>query len=268
MVFIILTFFNLITGKNRKETTDALLKSLVLFVLFLYTVTEFLPLFGACTRTGIFIAWSLADICLLLKLVLDRQTGIAFCNVKEMVKRFFSGKHCFIRMAFLVFFFIVFIMAFLTVPYNWDSMTYHLTRMAIWVQNGSVAHYTAVDPRELSTPPLTEFVMMHLYLFCGKRDILLNMVQFLSYVFNTYMVYRISRRLELDRISSYFASALFISVPVAFAEALTTQVDEFATIWLLIFVYYGLGIIKEKTLTSDRATLENILVIQKSQIGW
>ena len=87
------------------------------------------------------------------------------------------------------------------------------------------------------------------------------MVQFLSYVFNTYVIYRISRRLELDRLSSYFASVLFVSVPVAFAEAITTQVDEFATIWLMIFIYYGLGFIKGKTLATDRTGVENALVM-------
>ena len=197
MLFTILMFFNLMTGKNRRELSDAVLKSVVLFVLFLYAITEVLSIFGACTQTGILCAWLVADICLLLKLLYGKQAGTAVCSFRDAIKGFFSGRYFFIRMSFLFFFCAMFIMAILTVPYNWDSMTYHLTRMAIWTQKSSVAHYPAVDSRELSTPPLTEFVMMNLYLFCGKRDILLNMVQFLSYVFNTYVIYRISRRLEL-----------------------------------------------------------------------
>ena len=261
MIFIILTFFNLTTEKNRKDPTDALLKAAVLFALYLYAATEILSLFRVCTRTSILIVWLAADLCLILRLIAGRQGGNTLHIIKGSFRSFFYGKYAPVRIGFLAFFFVMFVMAYLTVPYNWDSMTYHLTRMAIWVQNASVAHYPAVDARELSTPPLTEFVMMHLYLLCGKNDLLLNMVQFLSYVFNTYMIYRISRRLGLDCASSYFASFLFVSVPVAFAEAVTTQVDEFAAVWLMIFVYYGIGLIKEDRLEAERTHLENTIVM-------
>lgn len=62
---------------------------------------------------------------------------------------------------------IVLILAFLTVPYNWDSMTYHLPRMMQWVQNKSVAHYAANDVRQLASPVLAEFINVQVYLLSG-----------------------------------------------------------------------------------------------------
>ena len=39
---------------------------------------------------------------------------------------------------------------------------------------------------------------------------------------------------------------LYMSMPIAFAEALTTQVDNFATVWLVFYVYMLMDLVEQK----------------------
>ena len=45
-----------------------------------------------------------------------------------------------------------------TPPNNWDSMTYHLARIAYWLQEQSVLHFDAGTARQLAQPPNGEFL--------------------------------------------------------------------------------------------------------------
>ena len=36
---------------------------------------------------------------------------------------------------------------------NWDSMAYHLSRAAYWLQEGSLAHYSGASVRQIANPP-------------------------------------------------------------------------------------------------------------------
>ena len=44
-------------------------------------------------------------------------------------------------------------------PNTWDSMTYHLSRVAHWVQNHSLEHYPTHILRQLSYCPFAEYVI-------------------------------------------------------------------------------------------------------------
>ena len=60
-------------------------------------------------------------------------------------------------------------LAVYTVPYNWDSMTYHLSRIANWTQNQSAAHYATHNIREIVSPVLAEFLNLHVYILSGEK---------------------------------------------------------------------------------------------------
>jgi len=163
------------------------------------------------------------------------------CELMQMIK----------RNPVLILFFVTFgtmiAISLLTVPYNWDSMSYHLARIAHWKQNASVAHYTTGELRQLTSPVLGEFVNLQVYIFWGKwNDSALNLLQTFSYVFNTVLIYGIGKKTGLSLKNCFIAMVLYISMPIAYAEALSTQVDEFATVWLLMFVYLALDFTDRK----------------------
>ena len=52
-------------------------------------------------------------------------------------------------------------------PNNWDSMTYHMSRVVHWIQNSSVNHYPTHIDRQLWLNPWAEFAITHFQMLSG-----------------------------------------------------------------------------------------------------
>ena len=141
-----------------------------------------------------------------------------------------------IIITFLLFYIAICIISTFTIPYNYDSMTYHMARIAHWIQNGNTLPYATSVYRQIYSPVLTEYNIMHTILLHGN-DQFANFVQGFSFICNTILVYGITRRLGLSSYPAYFSAFIFAMSPMMLAQAFSTQTDEFATLWLLCFVY-------------------------------
>jgi hypothetical protein len=71
------------------------------------------------------------------------------------------------------------VIALVAAPNTWDSMTYHLPRVAHWAANGSVAHYPTSIDRQLWQPPFGEYLVRLAYVACGG-DRLANLPAWLA----------------------------------------------------------------------------------------
>lgn len=141
-----------------------------------------------------------------------------------------------ITFVYLLFFIGIALISIVTIPYNYDSMTYHMARIAHWIQNGNTLPYATNVPRQIYSPVLTEYNIMHTILLHGN-DQFSNFVQGFSFICNTMLVFGIARRLSLSYYYSFFSSFIFAMSPMMLAQAFSTQTDEFATLWLLCFIY-------------------------------
>ena len=238
-----------------------------LWAIALFAMTELLSCFRLMKSTSVLCGWLCIDVALL--------TAALLLTIRDQVKPkevFLTEYHLVRRLRALplyckIAYPALFIAAVcivglgrLTVPYNWDSMTYHLPRIMLWVQNQSVAHFAANDTRLLSSPVLAEFVNLHLYLLTGS-DKCFNLLQSFSFVFCCLGVYAVSKKLRLEHKWRITAVLLFISMPIAFGEALTTQVDVFSTVWMMIFAYVFLDLIAEEHIQIHGTTLENVVLL-------
>lgn len=192
------------------------------------------------------LCWAGVDLCLLC----CQWKGIA-----GRVKKGFSPRFILERKEWIFFGLIgmaVFVMALRTVPYNWDSQTYHLPRIMHWAQNGSVEHYATNILRQVSSPVLAEFVNLHVYVLTGS-DLFFNLLQCVSFLLGVFLIYEICGRIGGRRGSCFLSALLYLSMPIGFAEALTTQVDLYATLMLLVYVRLLMELIpKERKLTASR----------------
>ena len=75
-------------------------------------------------------------------------------------------------------------------------------------------------------------------------DSLLNLLQCCSYLFNGVLTYHMAKKINCSEKYCIIAMILFYSMPIAFAEALTTQVDVFSTLRMLSFAYLLLEFLK------------------------
>lgn len=238
------------------DRAAAFFECIVIWNLWSYALVEILSCVNLLTAPAVSIGWGLLDIVLIGFIVYAVRHGKRVSGLlREIGSAIRHNKLLWITGM------IVLGLAFLTVPYNWDSMTYHLPRMMQWAQNKSAAHYATNDVRQLASPVLAEFVNVQVYLLSGKRDVFWNLLQAASYLTDAWIVYKIAVKIGADRKYAYLSTLLFMTMPIAFSEALNTQVDLYASLWLLIFVYHFIDLFEAGQLTADRNTLKKCLTM-------
>lgn len=245
---------------------DSYIEACCIWMFYLFAMTELLSEFHAVRFLALFAGWTLMDIILVAVLVV--QISKIDLGIKDLCsKGQFGVIHTIRQYPYYgitgMLGVVVLVLAFKITPYNWDSMTYHLSRIAYWVQNRSVEHYATNNIREIASPVLGEFVNLHVYILMRGRDTLFNMLQALSYVTCAFMVERIAHRLGCSRVFGFLASLIYMTMPIAYAEALTTQVDNFATVWLLYYVYILLDLVQRR----ESLRLEGTVVCKVCAMG-
>lgn len=127
--------------------------------------------------------------------------------------------------------------ALFSVPKTWDSLTYHLARVAHWAQAGSVSFYPTHIVRQLYQPPWAEYAIAHLYLIAGS-DRLVNLVQWAASMGCVYGVALLARQLGGGRRAQILAAFVCATIPMGILQASTTQNDYVTALWLVCLVYW------------------------------
>jgi hypothetical protein len=68
------------------------------------------------------------------------------------------------------------VIAVVAPPNTWDGMSYHMARVAHWIQDQSVRHFSTSYLPQLYQMPWAEFAITHLQILSGS-DIFANCVQ-------------------------------------------------------------------------------------------
>lgn len=267
MLTAVLTLFaNIHVYKARKKIKSSYLDSYIeaccIWMLILFSMTEFLSAFHKLRFITLFGIWAMLDLVLLAALAVQMKTaGYKIGELFGKYKKVLTLRECpYYGILFLIGA-IVLVLAVCTTPYNWDSMTYHLPRIAYWTQNRSVEHYATNSIRQIASPVLGEFVNLHVYILSRGRDTLFNMLQAGSYITCAFLVGAIADKLGCNRLFKFLAMLIYMTMPIAFAEALTTQVDNFATVWLLFYVYVLLDLVKAKKMECKSAEIDKVFIM-------
>jgi hypothetical protein len=112
-------------------------------------------------------------------------------------------------------------------PNNYDSLTYHLARVAAWVQHGGIYWIpNAPTDRMNEFQPLAE--QQNLFLFVAThRDVLYALPQFLAELAILVSIYGAARRLGFQVRAAACSAFLFATFPLIALEASTAQNDLF-----------------------------------------
>ena len=223
--------------RQGKDRLEEYLQAVCLWTLVLLGLCYFWSLVGQLVYLTLAGSYLLLDACMLFLIFYKRKLKLPFkWRISSPL----------LWLCLLGLFGIVFRYALKSVPYNWDSMTYHLARIANWEQNRSVFPYATHIERQIASPVLGAYVNLFVYILGGKHDSLLNLLQCLSYGSNGIILYGIARRLGVSEKTAFLAPLLYMGTPIALAEATTTQVDNFATLWFLCFLYFLLPFVTGK----------------------
>ena len=137
-----------------------------------------------------------------------------------------------------------FVIAIVSPPNNTDAMVYHLSRVAHWAQNQSVAFFPTSTLRELYLNPFAEYAVLQTYLLAGT-DRLVNLVQWFSYLNIAILVSLIAEELGAGKKGQFFATIFSITLPQALLQSTTTQNDLVFSSLALMSVYFLICFIQE-----------------------
>ena len=121
-------------------------------------------------------------------------------------------------------------------PNTWDSLSYHMARVAHWAQNASLAHYASGIERQNLMPPGAEIGMLHAYLL-AMGDRLVNFPQWLSMAASLVAVAATARLLRASRVGQIAAAVFVATLPMGIAQAASTMTDYVVAIWVIIAAY-------------------------------
>lgn len=114
-------------------------------------------------------------------------------------------------------------------PNTWDAMTYHLARVAHWVDHRSVLAYETWHPRQNSFPPGAAFLLL-VPQVVADSDVFAPFVQLGCWLVLALSVPAWARLLGVPRRLAAIAGILVAAAPMAVLQASSTQYDLAAAV--------------------------------------
>jgi hypothetical protein len=225
----------LLQRKNLQQGwAQALLLAAVGWQIWLVVTTEVLSFFKLLNVSGLALSW-LGYIILLL--------GIAYFlgfQLPELHLPHLYSSSLFLKLIIGCIGLIIVItglVAFISPPNNIDSMVYHMSRVAHWLQNQSVAHYAACNSSQNHQNPGAEFALVQLQILSGT-DRFANVVQWLSMVGCIIGGSFIARLLGANPTGQILTALIVATIPIGVLQAVTTQNDYVVAFWLVCFTAF------------------------------
>jgi 4-amino-4-deoxy-L-arabinose transferase-like glycosyltransferase len=250
LCFILLLIVNtkLNFGKNSKEL---IVTTALLFSSFIVLVTEFLSLFKSLNLMSIAISWTLFCLLLCYVLLQDRKGTISvLINYKTLVVDDYKGLNFYektLLWLILIGLLLLLFQGIIYPPNNWDSLTYHMSRIMYWLSNESVEHFPTHIIRHLYQPPFAEFFILNLNLLNGN-DYLSNSVQWLFLVFTVIATWSLLDFFPVNRFYKLLAAILIITIPAVELQSSTTKNDIVCGFFIITALYFTIRTYYEPSL--------------------
>lgn len=205
-------------------------------ICFESVVLNILSLFNAVTKQWVILTHVIVIIVSLICAVRSRATFWRYClRIFRRCKRDALLQPT-VTLLLIPLIAIVTLTAFLYVPNTYDSMTYHMARVAHWMQQGSVGYFETHISRQNQMGPGAEYLILFLQIVSGS-DRLANGVQLFSFILMPIGLFYLLRVLKVDRKISPWVVLLCMTTPMATLQATSTQndlVDSVITISIII----------------------------------
>ncbi len=222
--------------RDSESWRDALLATAVVWGVILVAITEVLSAFHALAQLPLAIAWTLAAT---VAIWVMRRRGKSVSRSLPLYPFPTDGVDRLLLGGIAVVLLVTFFSALVAAPSTADSMTYHLARVAHWLQNRSVAFYPTHIERQLWPGPGGNLVVLHLMGLAGS-DRVATLVQWLAYVGCISMGSQLASQVGAGRRGQLWAAFFVAMIPGAVAQASGTQVELVLTFWLCCTVSAGL----------------------------
>ncbi len=218
---------------------EAFLQAVVVWAVLAFAFTEFLSLFRAIDALTLALCWGSAD--LAFALFWMRAGGRTFDSLRDRCRLLPNqlSRSQAVLLLWVVFTLVVTgAVAVAAPPNNYDSMTYHMSRIAHWWADRSIAFYPTHIQRQLYSGPLAEYAILQFFVLGGGSDRLANLVQWLSFAGCAMVASLLARRLGGGRFTQTTAAFLVAVTPICILEATSTQNDLVCALLTATTIYF------------------------------
>lgn len=240
IIFFIIILFVFLKSRITTSWRVTFLSASLVWGLLLTAITEFLSLFRLIGFWEILGAWVLGVILALICLTRINQVNSSERKLNIHLSLVDISRFDLLLLAGVALIIItVGGTGWISPPNNWDSMTYHMSRVMHWAQNGSVAYYPTHILRQLHSNPWAEFAILHFQILSGS-DRFANLVQWFSMVGVTLGVSLIAKQLGASSRGQVFAAVTSVTIPMGILQGSSTQNDYVVSFWLVCFTYFAI----------------------------
>lgn len=209
-------------GPGLPGSMEGLVKAHVLVLAGIALASEALSAMEGISAGAITLLWSVSALVALVAALVAARGSRAAAAPEAAAAGSALGRIARLGIALLSL--LTLLTALLYPPNTWDSMTYHMARVMHWIANRDIGLYPTGIARQNYAPPLAELAILHLYLLAGS-DLLVNLVQWWSYVVVMAAAYAIAVELELPHPAPWVSAVVAAAVPMAVLQASSTQND-------------------------------------------
>lgn len=248
MFLLVLLKSKLIT--NNKELV---LTTTLLFSVAIVSITELLSVFNSLNLIFIACTWGVIALSLLFILLKDiKGTFATIMNTRLATKKYYGSLTTLTKSSFFFLLFASFVLLIQGVfypPNNWDSLTYHMSRIMYWLSNESVSHFPTHILRHLYQPPFTEYFILQLNLLNGN-DYLSNSVQWFFMILAVISICAVLDYFNVSRSYKLLAAFLAISIPAVELQSSTPKNDIVCGFFIITALFYAIKIYHENKLSN------------------
>lgn len=144
-------------------------------------------------------------------------------------------------------------------PFVWDSLTYHLTNVAEWTQNGRIFLVDAPVTR-VALPSNYEVFATWFTVFL-HHDVIVEAAGIPSYLLAFLATYALARTLELNRTASWIAALGYISTPALILATTGTKNDPQMTALHLMAIVLVVDLVKRKDERIERNFVGQVVLL-------
>lgn len=235
LLFVLMNNLNPINGFK-----DLILETVLIFSAFIVFLTELLSLFTSLNLMSVVLSWSFVTILILFFLIRNKTTTvISLLKIKNTILHFYKSLSAFSKIllfTIITCLLLLLLQGIIYPPNNWDSLTYHMSRIMHWLSNESVAHYPTDTLRQLHQPPFAEYFIMNVNLLNGN-DYLSNIIQFFFLSLSIIALWALLDYFEISRFYKMFSAFLLVTIPSLELQATTTKNDIICGFFLMCIIY-------------------------------
>lgn len=230
-------------GESELGFGKSYLTSMILLGLLITILTELLSALDAISFYPLLISWGLIVIIALYLCIRsftgtypNRRSNIAFLKTPDTFLM--------IGLAFIVS--VELVICLVAPPNTADSMSYHMARVAHWIQNNNIDFFPTHVLRQIQHSPWSEFAILHLQVL-SHGDRFANLIQWVCMIGSVIGSSVVAKRLGANKPGQLLTAVVTATIPMGILQASSTQTDYVVSFWLVCMVAFLLAMKKKES---------------------